>query len=79
MSDFKKELQELEETLKQIELEKSNLIEHLQKQDKDYRKVVQNLKSIFTSKFEQLQLEIEQLKFALVKSEGGGDGGGEST
>ena len=34
MSDFQKELRELEETLKQIELEKSNLIEHLKRQDK---------------------------------------------
>ena len=40
MSDFQKELRELEETLKQIELEKSNLIEHLKRQDKNYSETI---------------------------------------
>lgn len=71
MSDFKNTLLELEETLMQIELEKSNLIEHLQIQDKNYREVVKNLKGIFTSKIESLQFEIEKLKSSLTKSKGG--------
>lgn len=70
MSDFRKEIEDLEETIKQIELEKSNLIKYLQNQDKNLSETMHNLKSVFTSKIENLQLEIEKLKFALTKSEG---------
>lgn len=70
MGTFKKDIEDLEVTIRQIELEKSNLIEHLQRQDKSYSEVVQNLKSTYGSKLEKLQLEIEQLKFALTKTEG---------
>lgn len=70
MGTFKKDIEDLEVTIRQIELEKSNLIEHLQRQDKNYSEVVQNLKSTYGSKLEKLQLEIEQLKFALTKTEG---------
>lgn len=70
MGTFKKDIEDLEVTIRQIELEKSNLIEHLQRQDKNYSEVVQSLKSTYGSKLEKLQLEIEQLKFALTKTEG---------
>lgn len=70
MGTFKKDIEDLEVTIRQIELEKSNLIEHLQRQDKNYSEIVQNLKSTYGSKLEKLQLEIEQLKFALTKTEG---------
>lgn len=70
MGTFKKDIEDLEVTIRQIELEKSNLIEHLQRQDKNYSEAVQNLKSTYGLKLEKLQLEIEQLKFALTKTEG---------
>ena len=72
MSAFAKETETLEETLKQINLEKSNLVEHLKKQDKSFMEAVHNLqsRSTFTSQIENLQLEIEKLKFALTKFEG---------
>ncbi|MEW8548035.1 MAG: hypothetical protein AB2693_31415 [Candidatus Thiodiazotropha sp.] len=70
MSAFREEIEALEITIKQINLEKSNLIEHLKKQDKNFMDTVHDLQSVFTSKIENLQLEIEKLKFALTKVEG---------
>lgn len=70
MSAFAKEIETLEETIKQINLEKSNLVEHLKNQDKNFMEAVHNLQSTYTSKIENLQLEIEKLKFALTKFEG---------
>ena len=70
MSAFAKEIETLEETIKQINLEKSNLVEHLNNQDKNFMEAVHNLQSTYSSKIENLQLEIEKLKFALTKYEG---------
>ena len=69
MSTFKEEIDDLEITIRQIEEEKANLIEHLQRQDKNFSKVRNNLKSVCNTKIEKLQLEIEQLKFALTNTE----------
>lgn len=53
------------------------MIEHLQRQDKNYTKVVQNLKSPYENtikekdtKIEKQQLEIAQLRFLLTRTEG---------
>ena len=70
MSSILKDVEELEETLKQINLEKSNLIEHLKKQDDNFISVVKDLQTVYTSKIDNLKLEIEKLRFALSKSEG---------
>lgn len=70
MSAFAKEIETLDETIKQINLEKSNLVEHLKNEDKNFMEAVHNLQSTYTSKIEKLQLEIEKLKFALTKFEG---------
>ena len=72
MSDFQKELRELEETLKQIELEKSNLIEHLKRQDKNYSETINTLKTVYTSKLEFLTIEVERLNSSLTGAEGDG-------
>ena len=70
MSTFKEEIDDLEVTIRQIEEEKANLIKHLERQDKNFSKVINDLKSVCNTKIEKLQLEIEQLKFALTKTEG---------
>ena len=69
MSAFLKEVQDLEETLRQINIEKSNLIEHLKNQDKSFNSVVKDLQSVYTAKIEKLQLEVAKLNYALTKSE----------
>ena len=49
MSAFLKEVQDLEETFRQINIEKSKLIEHLKSQDKSYNSVVKDLQSVYTA------------------------------
>ena len=69
MSAFLKEVQDLEETLRQINIGKSNLIEHLKNQDKSFNSVVKDLQSVYTAKIEKLQLEVAKLNYAVTKSE----------
>ena len=76
MSSFEKDLEDLQETIRQIELEKSNLFEHQQRQDKNYRETVQNLQTIYENilkerymQIEKLQLENAELKFLITKTE----------
>lgn len=73
MSSFEKDLEDLQETIRQIELEKSNLFEHQQKKDKNYRETVQNLQTIYENilkerhmQIEKLQLENAELKFLIL-------------
>ena len=70
MSAFLKEVQDLEETLRQINIEKCNLIEHLKKQDESFNAVIKDLQSVYTAKVEKLQLEVAKLTGALTKIEG---------
>lgn len=76
MCPFEKYLEDLQETIRQIELEKSNLFEHQQRQDKNYRETVQNLQTIYENilkekhmQIEKLQLENAELKCLITKTE----------
>ena len=53
MSAFLKEVQDLEDTLRQINIEKSSLIEHLKNQDEHFNSVVKDLQSVYSAKIEK--------------------------
>ena len=53
MSAFLKKVQDHEGTLRQINIEKSNLIEHLKNQDENFNSVVKDIQSVNSAKIEK--------------------------
>ncbi|MES9884206.1 MAG: hypothetical protein ABW185_25455 [Sedimenticola sp.] len=70
-----KALDDIEETLKQIQLEKTNLLEHLYREEKHYTETIESYKDILIkitnekdSIIKELNLENAKLKSALTSS-----------